>query len=177
MTLLARMGSNPTGSAPANCELVRQLDPEIALRGVKTLEEEAADSIALVRIRDIRAGILGVVVLALSAIGVYGVFSESVARRAHELGVRFALGANPADLMKLLLGQALKLTGIGLAIAVQMSLAISKALTSLVFGIVSADFPMLLGIALLFVLVPVGASHLPACRAMRLDPMISLRHK
>jgi putative ABC transport system permease protein len=85
-------------------EVVRQTDPAIALREVSTLDEEIADSIAIVRIMGILMGIFGLVALALSSIGVYGVLSESVAQRTHEIGIRLALGANPRDLMKLILG-------------------------------------------------------------------------
>src|SRR5260370_40789020 len=117
MTLLLRMASNPTSYVSAMRDVVRQADAGTALRGVNTLEEEIADAIAIVRIMGILMGIFGLVALALSSIGVYGVLSESVAQRTHEIGIRLALGANPRDLMKLILGQALKLTGIGLAIA------------------------------------------------------------
>jgi putative ABC transport system permease protein len=158
-------------------EVVRQTDAAIALRGVNTLEEEVADSIAIVRIMGILMGIFGLVALALSSIGVYGVLSESVTQRTHEIGIRLALGANPGDLMRLVLGQALKLTVVGLAIAVPISLAISRAMASLIFGVVSVDFTILAGFTTLLVLVALGAGYLPARRAMRVDPMVSLRYE
>src|SRR5260370_4025390 len=116
MTLLLRTATNPSNSASAVRDVARQADPAIALRGVNTLDEAIADSIAIVRIIGILMRIFVLVPLALSSIGVYGVLSESVAQRTHEIGIRLALGANPRDLMKLILGQALKLTGIGLFI-------------------------------------------------------------
>ena len=177
MTLLLRTSSNPASQVSAVHEVVRQMDPGIALRGVNTLEEEVADSIAIVRIMGILMGVFGLVALALSSIGVYGVLSESVAQRTHEIGIRLALGANPRDLMKLILGQALKLTGIGLAIALPVSLVMSRAMASLIFGIVSVDFTILCGFAALLVVVALGAGYLPARRAMRVDPMVSLRYE
>jgi putative ABC transport system permease protein len=177
MTLLLRTSSNPAGYVSAVHEVVWQMDPGIALRGVNTLEEEVADSIAIVRIMGILMGVFGLVALALSSIGVYGVLSESVAQRTHEIGIRLALGANPRDLMKLILGQALKLTGIGLAISLPVSLVMSRAMASLIFGIVSVDFTILCGFAALLVVVALGAGYLPARRAMRLDPMVSLRYE
>ena len=126
MTLLLRTTSNPTGYLSAVRDVVRKIDPGIALRGINTLEEEVADSIAIVRIMGILMGIFGVVALALSSLGVYGVLSESVAQRTHEIGIRLALGAKPRDLLKLILGQAFKLTGIGLVIAVPCAVAISR---------------------------------------------------
>jgi putative ABC transport system permease protein len=117
------------------------------------------------------------VALALSTVGAYGVLSESVAQRTREIGIRLALGAYPGDLMKLVLGQALKLTGIGLAIALPISFLVGRAMASLVFGIVSTDFTVLLGFTALLVFVALAAGYLPARRAMRMDPMSSLRYE
>jgi putative ABC transport system permease protein len=177
MTLLLRTASIPTSYVAAVRDVVRQMDPGIALRGVNTLEEEIADSIAIVRIMGILMGIFGLVALALSSIGVYGVLSESVAQRTHEIGIRLALGANPRDLMKLILGQALKLTGIGLVIAMPCAVAISHTMATLIFGVVSLDFAILGGFTVLLLLVALGAGYLPARRAMSVDPMISLRYE
>jgi len=166
LTLLLRTTSNPTGYVSAVRDVVRKIDPGIALRGINTLEEEVADSIAIVRIMGILMGIFGVVALALSSLGVYGVLSESVAQRTHEIGIRLALGAKPRDLLKLILGQALKLTGIGLVIAVPCAVAISRAMACLIFGVVSVDFTILGGFTALLLLVALGAGYL--LRAARL---------
>ena len=177
VTLLLRTTPNPTSYASGVRDVVRQIDSGIALRGINTLEEEIADSIAIVRIMGILMGIFGIVALALSSIGVYGVLSESVAQRTHEIGIRLALGANPRDLMKLILGQALRLTGIGLAIAVPCAVAISRAMASLIFGVVSVDFAILGGSTALLLFVALGAGYLPARRAIGLDPAVSLRYE
>jgi len=177
MTALVRTAANPTSYVSGVREVVGQLDPGIALRGVNTLEEEVADAIAIVRIMGILMGIFGLVALALSSIGVYGVLSESVAQRTHEIGIRLALGANHRELMKLILGQALKLTGIGLALALPISVAVSRAMASLVFGVVSTDFTVLAGFTALLLLVALVAGFLPARRAMRVDPMVALRYE
>src|SRR5882724_1005682 len=177
MTLLARTASNPISYVSAVRNVVRQIDSGIALRGVNTLEEEIADSIAIVRIMGILMGIFGLVALALSSIGVYGVLSESVAQRTHEIGIRLALGADPRDLMKLILGQALKLTGIGLAIAVPCAIAISRMMASLIFGVITVDFVILCGFTALLLLVALGAGYLPARRAISVDPVVSLRYE
>jgi putative ABC transport system permease protein len=158
-------------------EVIRRADPGIAMRGVNTLEEEVVESIAIVRILGILMGVFGMVALALSSVGVYGVLSESVAQRTREIGIRLALGAYPGDLMKLVLGQALKLTGIGLAIALPISFVASRAMASLVFGIVGTDFTVLLGFTTLLLVVALAAGYLPARRAMRMDPMTSLRYE
>ncbi len=177
MTLLVRTASDPAGYVAAVRDVARQAGPGIALLGINTLEEEIADSIAIVRIMGILMGIFGVVALALSSIGVYGVLSEGVAQRTHEIGIRLALGANPRDLMNLVLGQALKLTGIGLAIALPISFAISRAMASLIFGVVSVNFTILAGFTVLLLAVALGAGYFPARRAIRVDPMVSLRYE
>jgi predicted permease len=177
MTVLLRANSNPISYASAVRGIVRRMDPGIAVRGINTLEEEIADSIAIVRIMGILMGVFGVVALALSSIGVYGVLSESVAQRTHEIGIRLALGANPSDLRTMILGQALKLMGIGLAIALPISFAISRAMASLVFGVVSMDYRILAGFSALLLVVALAAGYLPAQRAIGVDPVVSLRYE
>jgi putative ABC transport system permease protein len=177
MTLLLRTTTNPTGYVSGIREVARRIDPRIALRGIATLQEEVTDSIAIVRIMGILMGIFGLVALVLSSVGVYGVLSESVAQRTREIGIRLALGAETAALMRLILGHALKLTAIGLAIALPFSLAVSRAMTSLIFGIVSVDVTILAGFTALLFLVALGAAYLPARRALRVDPMIALRYE
>ena len=177
MTLLLRTAADPTTYVSGIREVVSRIDPGIALRGVATLEEEVTDSIAIVRIMGILMGIFGLVALVLSSVGVYGVLSESVAQRTREIGIRLALGAETSALVKLILGHALKLTAIGLAIALPVSFAISRAMTSLIFGIVSMDVTILAGFTALLFLVALGAAYLPARRALRVDPMIALRYE
>lgn len=177
MTLLMRTQTNPAGYVSAIREVSRQIDPGIALRGVATLEEEVTDSIAIVRIMGILMGIFGLVALVLSSVGVYGVLSESVAQRTREIGIRVALGAETSALMKLILGHALKLTAIGLAIALPVSLAISRAMTSLIFGVVSMDVTIFAPFTAVMLLVALGAGYLPARRALGVDPMVALRYE
>jgi putative ABC transport system permease protein len=177
MTLLLRTSSDQASYVSAVRGIVRRIDPGIALQGIRTLEEEVADSIAIVRIMGILMGVFGLVALALSSIGVYGVLSESVAQRRREIGIRLALGPHPRDLLKLIIGQAIELTGIGLAIAWPVSLAISRAMASLVFGVVSMDFTIPAGFTALLFLVALCAGYLPARRAIQVDPMTSLRYE
>jgi predicted permease len=177
MTIVLSVDSSPTSYAAPLRDAVRQLDAVLALTGINTLETEVVDSIGIIRILGMLMGVFGVVALALSSVGVYGVLSESVAQRTRELGIRLALGAHPRDLLKLVMGQALKLTGIGLAIAVPISFAVSRVMANAIFGIVTADFVVVVGFTLALIVVALVAAYFPARRALRIDPMIALRYE
>src|SRR5215471_7162825 len=130
-TFVLRVASNPASYGSAVRGLFAQLDPEIAVTDLKTLESEVEDSIAIVHIMGILMAVFGVVALVLSSIGLYGILSENVARRTYEFGIRFALGAHPRDVLKLVLRQALTLSGVGLAIGLPIAFVASRAMATL----------------------------------------------
>jgi putative ABC transport system permease protein len=177
MKLLLRANSNPQNYTAPLREIVRKLDPEVAVNELSTLEREVADSIAIVRIMGNLMGIFGAVALALSAIGVYGVLAESVAQRRREFGIRLALGARPADILRQVVWHSLKLTSIGLTIALPLSLLISRAVSHYVFGLVTMNLAVPLLFAVILMAVGVVAAYLPASRAMHVDPIVTLRHE
>jgi putative ABC transport system permease protein len=177
MVFLMRVASDPERYASAIRDVVRGIDGQVALTAIGTLEREITDSIAIIRIMGALMTLFGCVALALSSVGVYGVLAESVARRIPEIGVRLALGAEPRDVMRLVFGQALKLTGTGLAIGVPIAFAVNRAMSSLIFGIVTINLPLLAGFTLLLLLVAVVAAYIPARRAMRVDLMVALRYE
>jgi putative ABC transport system permease protein len=177
MTIVLRVDSNPARYAAPLRDAVRQMDSGLALTGINTLETEVVDSIGIIRILGVLMGVFGMVALVLSSVGVYGVLSESVAQRTRELGIRLALGAHPRDLMKLVMGHALRLTGIGLAIAVPISLAVSRVMANLIFGEITADFAVVAGFTLVLIVVAIVAAYFPARRALRIDPMLALRYE
>jgi putative ABC transport system permease protein len=177
MVFLMRVDSHPEGYASAVRDVVRGVDDQVALTGIGTLEREITDSIAIIRIMGVLMALFGCVALTLSSVGVYGVLAESVARRIPEIGVRLALGAEPRDVMRLVFGQALKLTGIGLAIGVPIAFAVNRVMNSLIFGIVSINLLMVASFTLLLLVVALAAAYLPARRAMRVDPIVALRYE
>src|SRR6266568_342337 len=172
-----RAASNPTGNASAARAAISQVDPEIPITELKTLETEVQDSIAIVHIMGVLMAVFGILALLLSSLGVYGILSENVAERTHEFGIRFALGANPRDVLRLVLRHAFLVSGVGLAIGLPISFAVSRAIAAFVFGIVSVSLPVLLSLAGLLVLVAFIAAYFPARRALRVDPMVALRYE
>jgi putative ABC transport system permease protein len=119
--------------------------------------------------------VFGGVALLLSMLGVYGVLAENVAQRTREIGVRLALGASAGSMKRMVLGQALRLTCMALAIALPLSLAVGRVLTGLLFGIVTVDVALLVGMGVLLVGIALLAAYWPARRATRVDPMVALR--
>jgi len=172
-----RTVSNPTGDTSAVRAAISHIDPQIPITELRTLEREVQDSIAIVHIMGELMAIFGSMALLLSSIGVYGILSENVAQRTREFGIRFALGANPRDVLRLVFRHALVVSGIGLAIGLPLSFAVSRAMAAFVFGIVSVSLPVLASLAGLLVLVALVAAYFPARRAMRADPMVALRYE
>jgi putative ABC transport system permease protein len=177
MKLLLRAGSSPESYGSSLREIVRKLDAEVVVNELGTLEKEVGDSIAIVRIMGILMEIFGGVALALSAVGVYGVLAESVAQRKREFGIRLALGARPGDILKQVVLQSLKLTSIGLAVALPLSAVISRAVSHYVFGLVVMNFAVPLFFAAVLLAVGAVAAYVPAKRALGVDPIVALRHE
>jgi ABC-type antimicrobial peptide transport system permease subunit len=118
-----------------------------------------------------------IVALLLAAVGIYGVIAYSVSRRTQEIGVRLAIGAERSDVLQLVLGQGMKLVGIGILAGVAASLGLSRFLGSLVYGVGTTDVLTLIGVALVLVVVAVLACYVPARRAMGVDPVEALRYE
>jgi ABC-type antimicrobial peptide transport system permease subunit len=122
-------------------------------------------------------GAAGVLALILAAVGIYGLLSYSTRQRTHEIGIRMALGAQPRDVLRLILKQGLRLTGAGLALGVVASLGLARLMSSLLFGVGASDPLTYIAVAVLMTSAALCACYIPARRAMRVDPMVPLRHQ
>ncbi|MDT7603415.1 MAG: hypothetical protein QOF61_1412 [Acidobacteriota bacterium] len=156
---------------------VWEIDRDQPVSNITTMEEVFSESIARQRFSMLLLGVFGVVALLLAAVGIYGVMSYSVAQRTHEIGIRMALGAQKWDVLKLAVGQALKLVMIGVAVGLAASMVLTRVMSSLLFGVSSTDPATFAIISLVLVGAGVLASYIPARRATKVDPMIALRYE
>ena len=154
---------------------VRSLDPRMALVGVETLEQHMQLPLFPARAAGLLLGVFGVLALTLAIVGLYGVMSYSVSQRTREIGVRMALGARRWDVVRLILGQGLRLTLTGMAIGLICSVALTWVLRSVLYGISATDPVSFLAVAMALTMVALVASYVPARWATRVDPMRALR--
>jgi putative ABC transport system permease protein len=141
------------------------------------MDDQVSRALAQPRFQSFLLLIFAGVALLLTAVGLYGVISFTVAQRTREIGTRMALGAQQGSIFKLVVGQGMLLAGIGVAIGLAGSLATSKLLTSMLFEISPTDPVTLIAISLLILLVTFLATYVPARRASHVDPMVALRYQ
>ncbi len=177
LSMAIRTHGDPTALVAAARAQVQALDPEQPVFEVRTLEKIIDDDLSGVRASASMMMVYGLIALVLSASGIFGLMAYSVSQRTHEIGVRMALGAQHQNILRMVVGQALKLALFGLAIGVPAALALTRALSSLLFGVVHIDAPVFVGFTLLLALVAAIAAYLPARRATKVDPMVALRYE
>ena len=175
MTLLVRSAGDPQALVAAVRAKVAEVDPTLPVSGALSFDDVVSASIAQPRMIMQFVGIFAGVALLLSAIGIYGVMAYSVTQRKQELGIRVALGADQRDILRLVVGQGMRLTLIGVALGVLTSLLMTRLLASLLFGVHAIDPVAFGGSAVVLSLAAFGACYLPARRATRVDPIVVLR--
>jgi len=177
MTILVRTANDPRLIAPAARAALQQLDPELPLAGVATMDQLLADSLSRSRFTMLLLGIFAGVALVLAAVGIYGLIAYSVTQRTQELGIRIALGAQRRDVLRLVLAQGTRLTFLGVAIGLFAALALSRLLSTLLFAVSATDPLTFAGVATLLAVVALLACFIPARRATRVDPIVALRYE
>jgi putative ABC transport system permease protein len=154
---------------------VDALDPEQTVMSVMTMEQRVSTSLAQPRFNALLLNLLSALAAALAAVGIYGVISYSVAQRTREIGIRMALGARRRDVLRLVIGQGMALAVAGVAIGLAASLALTRLMAGLLYGVSATDLWTFAGATALLGAVAIAACWLPARRATKGDPMIALR--
>src|SRR5262245_47015547 len=178
VTLHLWTNGDPAAGAPAVRDVLRQMDADLPIYNVRTMEEHLNDSAFAVmplRFGAVLAGAQGLLGLLLAAMGLYGVVSYVVSQRTREIGVRVALGARRFDILRLVVRDGFRLTLIGLAIGLLISLGFTAILTKVLYGLTPAATPVFVAVIVLLAGVAVLACYLPARRATKVDPMVALR--
>jgi len=173
--LLRTSGRDPLALAPSVRAMVRKVDPELAVFGIEPLSETLSRSVSTRRFTMLVVGLFAFLALALAAIGIHGVLSYGVALRTREIGLRMALGADAAGVVRLVIGEGLVLALAGLALGLAGALALTRVLATLLFGVSPTDPATFAAIALFLLLVAAAASGIPAWRAAHIDPVVALR--
>jgi len=175
-TVVLRTEAEPAAVSSAARQIVRDLDPNVP-PSFNSFTEVLSASLKTRHFNLTLVGVFAATALLLAVAGIYGVMAYSVARRTHEIGVRMALGASAPDVLRLVLGQGMLTTAVGVMIGVAGSFALTRAMQSLLFGVSATDPLTLAGVALLLGSAALLACYVPARRATKVDPMVALRYE
>ena len=175
--LLIRTSSDPRLVASAATNVIHKIDPMLPVDTVSTMDEILSGTLSPRRFSVILISIFAALALVLAAIGIYGVMSYMVGRRVGEIGLRVALGAQPRDVLRLIVGNGARLSLIGIAIGAAGALALTRLMSSLLYGVSARDPVTFAAVAILLAVVALAACYIPARRAMRVDPMVALRYE
>ncbi len=173
--LAIRTQGNPLGFTKAIREQVQALDRDQPIALVRTMDDLVDEQVGQRRLLVILLGSFALVALLLALIGIYGIIAYSVAQRTQEMGIRRALGARQNDILGLVMGQALRLALTGIAVGIAAAFGLTRLMTAVLFHVTPTDPATFVAVALLFLLVALAASYIPARRATRIDPMAALR--
>jgi putative ABC transport system permease protein len=176
-SVILRTQGEPTSFTAAVRSQIATVDPDLPISDVKSFHTVITESIVGISYVAAMMGVLGSIALVLASLGIYGVMSYSVGERTHEIGVRMAMGASGNDIQKLVLGRGSFLTLLGIGIGLPLAFALANALSGLLFEVKAADPMAFLALPLILAAVSLLASYLPARRAIRVDPIVALRHE
>lgn len=177
MTLVVRTATNPTSITPALTDAVHQVDPDVPVAGVLTMDDIVDQSLSQQQLNMSLLATFGGLALLLAAIGIYGVQAYAVRQRVREIGIRLALGAQRGDVLRLIIGQGLTLTGIGICGGLVVATGLTRLMASQLYGVSATDPLTLAAVAVVLTIVAFCASWIPARRAMKIDPTVALRYE
>jgi hypothetical protein len=176
-TLVVRTGGNPTLVLAAIRAEIHVIDPNLAATELETMQQYMSLPLFAARTTGLLLGASGILALVLTSIGLFGVISYVTSQRTHEIGVRVALGAGRLEILKLVVGHGLTVASIGLALGLAAALALTRFLSSLLYGIQANDPATLLGVSVGLIFIASLACYIPARRAMGVDPLVALRYE
>jgi putative ABC transport system permease protein len=177
MTLVVRTGGDPRSLIGAVREQIRELDRDLPPYNIKTMDDVVYESLVRERFTTLLLIVFAGLALALASVGIYGVMSYAVTQRTHEIGIRMALGAQTRDIFKQVIGQAVRLAGIGVGLGLAAALALTRLMASLLYGVSTTDPLTFAVIAILLFGVSLLASYIPARRATKVETMTALRYE
>jgi putative ABC transport system permease protein len=175
MYVIARTSADPASTVAIARHEIARVDRDQPISDVRTMDERIGRSLSSRRFSMVLLALFAALALILAAVGIYGIVAYSVTERTHEIGVRVALGAQRRDVMAMVVGQGLTMTIVGTAIGVAASAALARLMSSLLFGVSAVDPLTFVAIPLLLIAVALVACYVPARRAMRVDPLQTLR--
>jgi predicted permease len=177
MTVILKASGDPNQLIAAVRQQVKAIDPDQPIYSIRTMDEIRAESVASERLILTLLSIFAGIALVLAIVGIYGVMSYSVTQRTHEIGIRMAIGAQPRDVFRMVIGQGMMLALIGVAIGLLLAFALTRLMTTMLFGVEPTDPATFAAIAVLLTVVALVACYVPGRRATKVDPVISLRYE
>jgi putative ABC transport system permease protein len=177
MRLMVKTASDPAAFAPTARQIVRDLDPGLPAYALDPLADVVNESVAEQRFSMLLLGLFAGVALFLAAVGLYGVVSYTVSQRTQEIGLRMAIGAEPGQVMRMVVGGGMKLALLGVALGIAAALGLANLVAAMLFGVTPFDPVSYAATAGVLLVVAALACYLPARRAMRVDPIIAMRHQ
>jgi ABC-type antimicrobial peptide transport system permease subunit len=172
-----RASGNPLSLSKSVREAVAAVDPLVPTGAVRSMDQVLANSVALRSFIMMLLSIFGGLALVLASVGIYGVISYAVSQRTREIGVRMALGARPADVLRMILAEGLKLVAVGVVLGVAAALMVTRLLEGMIYGVSMRDPLIFVLVNLLMVTVSLAACYVPALRATRVDPITALHYE
>jgi len=176
-SVLVRASVDPLSLSRSVRDAIAAVDPTVPTGSVRSMDQVLSRSLALRSFMMFLLGLFASLALILASVGIYGVISFAVSQRTREIGVRMALGAHPRDVLRLILGEGLKLVLVGVVLGVIAALAMTRLLATMIYGVSATDPLIFLSVIVLLVAVALAACFVPARRAMRVDPIVALRYE
>ena len=177
MSLVVRTASDPLSLVAAVKNQIQTIDKDLPIDEAKTMQQLLAESVSGRRFNMLLLSVFALVALVLALVGIYGVMSYTVTQRTHEIGIRVAIGAQSRDVFRMVIGQGMILAMIGVAFGLVGAFALTRLMTSMLFGVEPTDPATFISITALIIVVALVACYIPGRRAAKVNPLEALRYE